>query len=277
MEELRTIIFVPTWKCNLNCSYCDYHTEPVNDEGYIMRCFDKKWKFGPELTAKEWLRHLSKLAPFHLEFTGGEPTVYSDFKELVANLPSGCTWAVTSNTLTVKVREIDLSRCKAWTASWHERKKDLFLENVRFLKDYGIVRITIVVTPDNFQQAVDDILYFAGVERIGVNVHPVLSMGFSWEKHSEMLAKIKALDQGGLIKYIEEVPLEWNPQHYAWCDAGSKYFALMPDGTVLRCYSALLWYGIIGHVSDFNPVYEIKKCDQDCVFHCDNKAKRFFG
>jgi len=276
-REQTTIIFVPTWRCNLSCSYCDYRTQEIKGDGdvsgYRMQCFGEEWEFGKEISWPAWLVYLNRFRPYHLELTGGEPTMYGQLADLLAHIPCDSSWAITSNTLN-DVRLFEPQNCKFWTASYHYKKREQFLKNMDWLKRRGFAcRVTMVMTPENADHMFSVMRDFRKLD-IMVNVHPVLKQGFSWAEHKELLAQARALHDGVWVNLVEEVPKEYKPRKYAGCNAGGKYFALMPDGTVLRCYSALLWRGREGHIGSYEPSARIRPCNQKCLFHCDDRAEK---
>ena len=67
----------------------------------------------------EWLAGLERFAPYHLELTGGEPSLYPGLAELLAGLHEGCAWSITSNLLTEAALRLPLEHCASFTASWH--------------------------------------------------------------------------------------------------------------------------------------------------------------
>lgn len=278
IRQKTEIIFVPTWQCNLSCSYCDYRTKAIRDDdgavtGYELKAFDQTWHFDQELSWPAWLVMLNRFRPYHLELTGGEPTIYRHLADLLAHIPCDSSWAVTSNTLT-DVRLFEPANCKFWTASYHYRKRDRFLKNMDWLKRRGFpCRVTLVMTPGNADHMFDVMKDFRSLDLM-VNIHPVLKEDFSWADHQDLLKKARALHDGVWVNLVEDVPKEFKPRSYSSCNAGGKYFALMPDGTVLRCYSALLWQGKAGHISDYEPSALIRPCNQKCLFHCDNRAEK---
>ena len=264
-------IFVPTWRCNLRCPYCDYRTQTLSRERDTeLRCFGQKWMFGPELSWRDWLTAFDRLGPMHLEITGGEPLMYSGLVNLTRYLRADSTWAITSNTL-LDVQGFVSDRNTAWTASYHYRQKNSFVDNVRKLQRKGFhVRVTLVFTPENAETCREAIELFAGRMRIGVNLHPVLKQGFDWrEGNMSIYEAFRTLDDDRMINFVEDVPVAWEPQHFSRCEAGGNYITLMPDGTVLRCYSALLGQEPIGHVSTFTPRVGMHACGKDCIFPCD--------
>lgn len=268
------IVWVPTWRCNLKCPYCDYRViQAENRAGYLLRTFDQEWEFGREFRWPEWIVCLNRFRPYHLELTGGEPLMYKDLPDLLAHVPADSSWAITSNTL-LDVRAFEPGNCKFWTASYHYHSRERFMENVDWLRRRGFpIRATLVLTPENHEQCFEEMLRFRQDE-VMVNVHPVLKQGFSWKDHPVLLDMARRLHDGIWVNFVEDVPKEWAPRKFRNCNAGGKYFALMPDGTVLRCYSALLWQGRAGHILNYEPSELFRPCGEDCMFHCDMRARK---
>ena len=270
--DKTTIIFVPTWMCNLRCSYCDYRTKKI-DTGYELKAFSETWHFGPEISWPGWLVYLNRFRPYHLELTGGEPTIYPHLEDLLAHIPCDSTWAITSNTLN-NVRLFEPKNCISWTASYHYHDRGKFLDNIQWLKQRGFpLRCTLVMTPENHDHMMSVIHDFRKAD-VQVNVHPVLKPGFSWDKYPELITEMRALHDGVWVNFIDAIPKQWDGDYYEKCDAGGKYFSVMPDGSVIRCYSAILWHGVMGHISDFEPNSQMRPCNKPCRFPCDERANK---
>ncbi len=267
------IIFIPTWQCNLRCSYCDYEIKEKTAAGYIYRAFDKFHEVKRELNWWEWLKHLERFEPFLLEMTGGEPLCYKDLDKLLLHLRLDCRWAITSNTLNREmIKRIPAYNCLAWTASYHYHSDKEFLDNLYILRHKKIVpRVTVVATPKNFDTAVGKIKMISS-EGYGVNIHPVLKMGFSWEKEMEKWDSLLNMADGRRIVFIKDISYKWTPQRYDYCLAGKNYFCLMPDGKVLRCYSQILTDKNLGYIWDFEPFNLMRPCDMGCMFPCDRQV-----
>jgi len=269
------IIFIPTWRCNLRCSYCDYEIKEKTAEGYIYRAFNRFHRVERELEWWEWIEHLERFEPFLLEMTGGEPLCYKDLDKLLLHLRLDCRWAITSNTLNREmIKKLPAYNCLAWTASYHYQKDKEFLDNLYILRHKRIIpRVTIVVTPENFNTAVEKIKMIDS-EGYGVNIHPVLKMGFSWEKDMDKWNELLGMADGKRIIFVRDISYRWTPQRYDYCHAGSNYFCLMPDGKVLRCYSQILTDKNLGYIWDFKPFKLMTPCDMECMFPCDRQVTK---
>lgn len=272
---MKKIIFVPTWRCQLKCAYCDYATRPIYaDEqtktpGYIAKIFDREETIDRELSADEWLKYLEPFRPYLLEMTGGEPTLYKEFPDLIQRLPSDCRWAITSNTLnTETIRNIDLTKNLQWTASYHYHSDVKFANLCNELRDAGVnVRITLVATPDNYETLIEKIEFFKALY-FDINIHPILKKSPVWIGHNDIWDKVQAIEG---VNVVKDIPPAWTEKSFSRCKAGSEYFALMPDGKAMRCMSKILSGETLGHIKDLAPAPEIenKKCNGKCVFPCD--------
>ncbi len=274
---MKKIIFMPTWRCNLQCAYCDYRLQKCDGDDYILNAFGKDLAIKKELTPEQWIKHLAKFDPFVLEMTGGEPTMYKGLPEVLNGLPFDSEWAMTSNTLlTDVINELPGHNCKDWTASYHFHNDDIFLNNIKTLRAKGIpVRITIVLTPDNLdilREKVRDFVF----QNIGVNIHPMLKQGFDWKDHREVWdAAIEFAALSPCVNIIKDISDAWVPERHEICPAGTdKYFVVMPDGSVVRCYSDILRYEPTENIETFVPAKENGPCGKECMFPCDKQIAR---
>ena len=136
-------------------------------------------------------------------------------------------------------------------------------------------RVTIVVTPENYENAFNKIKYFA--RDYGVNIHPVLKQDFSWEESGLMhiWREAEAIAAGTPnVTFIKTISNAWIAERYDRCQAGIDYFCLMPDGNVLRCYSHLLSGKSEGDIRDYTPPKAAQECHVDCMFPCDREIAR---
>lgn len=258
---MNKIIFIPTWRCQLKCSYCDYEFK----EGAI-NCFGRTIPVGKEKDYTDWLYALNKFSPFLLEMTGGEPTLYKDLPKLLSNLPGKCKWAVTSNTL-ADVSDYPANNCLCWTASYHYHSDEKFKENCYILKNKGIpLKITMVATPDNIDLLKRKIKEF---KHFLIHIHPLLKQDVNWDNYPEQWKQMQKLNRPGKVKVIDKIRPAWNVSRFEKCNAGGYYFLLFPDGKVYRCYSAILEQDNLGDVENYIPDCSMKECGYSCIFPCD--------
>ena len=281
---MNKIIFIPTWLCGMKCSYCDYEVKNIvrgtngRLAGYDLHAFGREHSFFAELSWDKWVKYLEPFAPYDLDITGGEPLNYPDVEHLLQHLEFRSKWSITSNTLSTEViKKLAFFNCKSWTASFHYREEERFTENLIYLLKHGAkVRVTLVLTPENEKEVLRYALKFQR-HCYGVNIHPLLQKGFTWEtpERKEIYNKYKELHDGKNIFFVDiKTNFEKYQKYYNCVAGGSKYFVALPDGKIWRCYSQILQEdnAFHGHISDFKIKENMTKCDiGTCVFPCDLK------
>lgn len=268
---MRKIIFVPTWKCQLACPYCDYTTrDREGRDGYTVKAFHKEFDIPQELSWYMWVKYLERFEPCLLEMTGGEPTMCGDLDKLLAHLNVNSKWAITSNSLNgTMIGKLPYHNCLAWTASYHFHSRDLFIANLRYIRSQGVnVRVTLVFTPENHKECMKAAIDFSTM--FGINLHPVLKQGFSWEAHRDIFDDFMSISDDKRIRFIGNIKDKWEPDRFETCTAGDDYFALMPDGSVKRCYSHILTDEKT-FIGGYEPNGDRRPCATDCCFPCDKE------
>lgn len=269
---MNNFLFFPTMRCNLKCSYCHFKVD-LQDGAYTWAGYGKEHVIEKEVSAEEMILFLSPFAPYHVEMTGGEPTIWRDFKKFVSMIPHGSTWAVTSNTLG-NVAEIDFSKCKSWTASWHGVNFDKFMDNVKSIKGrYPFISVSIVIQKEKFLEGLNSVFLFAS-QGIRPNVLRELNPGVDWRgtKEWELLSNIKKC---GVNVVEEDIPPSFDFEKGYACEGGVSYFAVMPDGTLYRCYSDAMRNQPIGTIHGFERETELYECKKECLgCAMDHKARR---
>ena len=124
-----TIGILPTYKCNLDCSYCS------NKFGRVGNKFDSI-----EITPDDWYRLLKnfpvKIRELHI--TGGEPFIYKDIQELILKLlPLGFHISLNTNLLIRRDLSMVESDKFRITGTLHNQKNvDKFYSNVDFYRQW---------------------------------------------------------------------------------------------------------------------------------------------
>lgn len=262
----NTVLFFPTMRCQLKCAYCHFTTDarriPYEWEGY-----GEKHVVEREITAREALDGLAFLAPYTIEFTGGEPLLWEGFREFVAGMPDGSDWAITSNTLE-PVKDIDLSRCSFWTASWHH-DSERFQENVMYLKaklQPGSVTVSFVVRKET-----DDIRTKCAAAQVWManglrpNILREMNPGVFWGGSEEWkyLLSLRAL-RWNVVE--DEIPESYEFSSGYLCEGGHNYIAVMPDGQAYRCYSDAMNGSALGRIGSPFPMRDSPAaCNRPCL------------
>ncbi len=278
------IVLNPTWRCDLadKVGKCPYCPNLVSEDGKRVEFY---WGLGTnevkaEATVKQWLSFFSKLPPSFIDICGGEPLYWSGLPELVEGLPKGFTWGITSNCFAPDViKNLDLTRCKSWTASFHPYaigKADYgnrFFESLRILVYRHIdTRVTIMGFPGNLDWLPFWVEAFKGWN-FRASVQPYESPKYAWGDHPDKLAALMEL-KGQISK--ERFPIWDTSPSNKLCLAGFDYIMTAPDGAVYRCNMALISGAkSMGSIFDA-PGFLLKEpslCELACSSSCDRERR----
>ena len=264
---MNKILFFHT-KCNIVCSYCHFDFKKDCFTGY-----GKVHPYGKDMDYKEILKGLEQFAPYHIEFTGGEPTIYSGFRDLVDNIPNGCTWAITSNTVT-NIDNINLSKCISWTASYHDVSQEIFIKNVIKLSKECPTSVSVVIPFDDVDKNLMDANRLRVVTGCRVNILRELNIDVDWENTKE-LEKVRSMPRSLFNVVEDDIPIKYEFEKGFVCSGGSDYICLMSDGQVFSCYSNLMNSKKLGTIDSFKKVEGDRKCYDECLGCAeDHKARK---
>jgi len=263
------MIWVPTWRCNRRCTYCNYNYK----EGKCI-AFDREIP-AAELPPDKWIEFFRAHPEIrHLELTGGEPTLYQCLPDVLAALPDGMTWAITTNLLPKAVTKLPLDKCTCITASYHYTEDDTFFRHAKALKKKGKTpRVTIVITPENIDTAPDTIAMIRS-KGLHVNLHPLLTPGWRWDNAS--WSRIRSWDDKPTVFLVDEITQGWEEgPRFDTCHLGTvDYAALGPGGEIYTCYGYLVQNMPMGHIScTFEMSPRVRPCFLQCEFPCDAQAR----
>jgi organic radical activating enzyme len=126
-----TLNISPTFNCNFNCHYC-----AVNSEQGV------KIKDVVQLTATEWINFIDtfpvKVA--EVQISGGEPTLYKDFVQLINGLLDRKYFVFVFTNLSQPhiLMQLNKSNRLIINPTFHNNQitKERFIENYMMLKDY---------------------------------------------------------------------------------------------------------------------------------------------
>lgn len=270
MENIPAIRF--TWlihyACNYSCSYCFYY------EGSGWEILKERNLY---LTTAEWLKHWKNLFDKYgrcaIIITGGEPSIYPDFLNLINELskihyPINISSNI-SNDLDGFVKKIDPQRVSL-SASFQPQFEDLdrFLEKLQFLRQHKFDGCVNLVAYPPFLKDIDyyrkrftaidknlEIIPFRGIHK---------EQAYPWSYSDEELKLI-----GTKRSWLQRIRKKNKP-----CSAGKTSVLLLPDGTVVRC-GQVFYKHIIGNF--FDPDFRLLKqslpcaaevcpCDEDIVW-----------
>lgn len=269
---MNNVLFFPTMRCNLKCSYCHFKVENC-EGGYEWEGYGKNHRIEKEIGVEDIMNFLYPLRPYHVEFSGGEPTLWKGFKEFTKKIHAGCTWAVTSNTLG-NVDGIDFQNCKSWSASYHGVNEEKFFENLlKIKKDFQFISVNFVIEKDKIFSNIKKVFRYAA-EGFRPNLLRELNPGVDWRGSEEwqLLADMKKC---GLHVVEDDIPPSFDFEKGYTCEGGQKYFAVMPDGKVYRCYSDAMRGEPIGDTKYFESQSGLYSCYKECLgCAMDHKARK---
>ena len=254
---MNKILFFHT-KCNIVCDYCHFDFDKDFFTGY-----GKAHGFKEPLDYKEILAGLEQFRPYHIEFTGGEPTIYKGFRDLVANIPDDCQWAITSNILT-NIDNIDMSKCIAWTASWHNKQKDKFMDNILKLNKYPFVSVSVVIPFNRVKEALQDANMIRAKAGVRVNLLRELNVNVDWTDTPE-LAQLRSMPRGLFNVVEDDIPIKYEFEKGFVCSGGSDYIGLQSDGSVFSCYSNMMNNKKLGDIGTYEKSEGDSKCYDECL------------
>ncbi len=260
---MNIFLVFPTMRCQLQCPYCHF-AWAREKEGYKWSGYGIEHTIGEEMKVADLLKALAPFAPYHVEFSGGEPLLWDGFEEFVAGVPDGSQWAITSNSLLSKTRTVDLKRCTNWTASYHEVQLDKFVDNLIAIRDrMPHVSISQVVRKDSVDECLAKAELFSAL-CFQPNLLRELNPGVSWEGTPEW-EKLKASREYGYNVVEDDIPPEYKFDAGYLCEGGHNYFAIMPDGKVYKCYSEAMHENPIGTIHDLKPATAPADCWAECL------------
>ena len=240
-----------TYKCNLKCKHC-----------YIEGGLDRKEVMNFE-RAIELLNGLHKYGVSVIEFTGGEPTLYDGFNDLLIHATElfDFVWVVTNGTLlteqtleTLSKRpdkiaiQVDLHGSDADYVDWFTGSSGVFDREVRAIQEISktgiMLRVVMVVTPFSLAQMRSTATLAKNLGATTFGLSPIIPQGrgsdvsllfteqdlVDYENHMKDLS----LEFGNFIFHLEESPftLAASQNH---CGAGARSITITPSGDVKIC------------------------------------------
>ena len=211
------------------------------------------------------------------DFTGGEPTLYEHFPELLNLVKPYSIWAVTSNSLLRKqIDKLDFERCCSWTASWHpgaNKPIDQFIDNIKFVQSHKIYTSVTIVLHESTKLVIKDDLKRLQDAGFPTQIHLFLSEGWSLNDASQELKDVyedlKQMNKAPAEGWSGSAPGLLNPRD---CIAGYKSATVSSDGFVYSCYRHLMVENAppIGRWGTWKPSNDLTRdCTWDCNFACD--------
>ena len=255
------------YECNFRCPYC-----------FVWRdASDKDLKLSVEEWIKIWDRINDKYGKCIINISGGEPSLYPGFFDIIKYLSKNNICVICTNFSWDPKKLIpgNQDNLKIF-ATFHPAcmKFDEFYNKVKFAKDY-LDNDTVAYVA--YKKQIENIPYYRKeLEKIGVKlqIHPLRDEGFDIEKD-----QIKKTDVSKGQKIINDSDDEQmildntsNKDEYRlglkspkgkMCRSGKDYICVWPDGTVNRCTRCR--DEVIGNITDKNFKFldNITICNKD--------------
>lgn len=273
--------------CNYRCGYCFWSHETLGSK--MTGLPDAAaWVDAFHGTGKVWLLHM----------TGGEPSLYPDFVTLCERLAERHYLSINSNLSRPSIAEmasrVDPSRISLVHAALHPDQRirragwDAFSRNIEALAAHGhAVLISVVATPVALAK-------FETIARLceplGLRPVPKLLRGFHQGRRypasytAEERDAFRSASRWAREGYREfaasraELPTVWPLHDDEWldrshdfrgsdCDAGLRFVAIHPDGSVFRCGSRTSQGNLLR--GDFRQRDAASPCDDSyCFYFC---------
>jgi MoaA/NifB/PqqE/SkfB family radical SAM enzyme len=240
-----------SYKCNYKCSYCSFWKKEEEGINYGVR----KWE-------EIWNGIFDKYGSGHIRFSGGEPSIYPEFIELLEALSKKHTLEISTN-LTfdidkffekVKPENIMIS------SSFHPEFIELeaFLEKASLVKKKGYdLSITYVAYPSHLQTLQETKIK---VEKKGIKF---IIQQFSGKFQGRIYPEEYSETERDFLNKIVNNSLHQaaNVRIYNWkakkretkgrlCRMGQMYAKVFPDGRVYRCCASKTKF--LGNLLDKN-------------------------
>ena len=255
-----------TNKCNMNCGYCFYRNEFIENDNYN---FDTLIRFLDETTESTY------------GITGGEPLLYNNIEKLTAILSKKGKVILFTNGMLLKkynkmiidnnvIVQVSLDSIGEQISN-HHLYKSLIVEEILKLKNQGTrVVISYTITRDNISNA-HDIFTYARANDIELSIG---LLGFCPEKEIQL----------SQIKKVEEIYLENNDILHSYmvdmfygdkkkypsvCRNSKENLFIDYDGKIYDCYHARRFLGTIN--DSYDEVVRKQK-NIKCEYNCFNPA-----
>lgn len=276
--NITHVVFNPTFGCNYRCPYCSVFSREYR---YYPRESEHSWE--------EWVEAFDRFPPALINISGGEPFYYRDLVQLIANMPPKHTIIGISTNLSLPFNELADISSKNFTitASFHPHMtdKEPFAARVLKVKEYGIrVKVEVVAYPGILPHIPELKAYFEKELKVAFTADPDVDPSRRYSEEEARLIK-EYMKKGIIISGIRRAGYEFDDYSLKQCKAGSKYFAIMPNGDVYTCMAGFSFYTVepynklnitneefrLGNLFDgsFKPLSQLKICSLPCSGACD--------
>jgi len=274
-KNLVSITWIPLWKCNFKCSYCDSPTktnalefQPLEK---IIDVFDNFIKIVKEENNR-----------VEITLSGGEPSIYPNFFDIIKYLTTVCDLVSICTNLSFDSKKFfnmfkNVADKISINPTFHPgcMKIEDFIYNLKNIKPFIFNKNNVNLVADQYNiKEVDNIV--KEINNIGIKVN-ILTFKYFTDKikknenleqrkydNLEVLNSKKEIDkikeskekQGlSLSEYEAGVKSSFGKR----CLAGYKYIQIFPNGNIKRCTIDKTYLGNIFD-KDFHLYNEPHKC-----------------
>ena len=213
-QDLFTVSWILGRFCNYNCSYCWPYARSDKPDHYDLSVYKQT------IDNIKYQAQLNGFKNFHFSFSGGEPTAYKYFGELIEYYCSDTAPEYQSIHMTT-----NLSPGSKWWARWLEATKTLQRRSItasyhaefakeqefgdkclQLMNDGVFVTINQVMVPEQFDELYERLQRFAD-RGINVTLKPQSDPTASFVVHGYTQEQIHRMQQG--------FPQQWNGEQLA--------------------------------------------------------------
>lgn len=221
---LPQIMLHPTFACNYRCSYCSYKHVPVS----LMK---SKLIY---IENKVWIRLFNKFPPSLISISGGEPLMYKDLDKLLLGLSKRHLISQIVTNISANIESLIRAKKAGFRilASFHPEMTSLevFGRNANILKKEGFnIIVSCVGTDTNLSKGSFYKEYFEKKLKLPFRVDAFVGPD---EKCDENIQTNFPVHGKNYILNNDN----FNNYDRKKCLGGSKYFLVLPDASVYRCY-----------------------------------------
>ena len=255
-KEYTTVSFAITERCNFRCSYCMQAHSDERDtltDKYPVEEIVDHFRYLQENSGKK----------LYVWLTGGEPSLVTNFGELVRGLTGYMDIELETNLCTKYIKDFaenaDPKRVGQVVASYHgetidknERLRKLYFENFRLLMERVFTVVCkIIALPEEIphlkdkvawlkRQLPDEAIIFVHTlisGEIGPKEHPTSYLYLYTEEEKRILQEVMQVRRVELFDYINGAGYFQGMK----CDAGRGIIVIDKNGDAFRCWSNTIY------------------------------------
>ena len=266
------ITWLPLWKCNFKCPYCNGWKDTNALEFQPLNTLIGIW---------DNLFEKIKSSEFKIELiiSGGEPTIYPNFFELLKYFITKVSKVHVCTNLSFNASEFLSLKIPIDKVSLHSTfhpaciSIDNFTNNLTLTKEYINNPVNFVANQDNLKNQKE---FVKKIQDCGLAASPLFLKCFG-EQPKKNTARLNLLNSEEEIKIIKEIRKEQNLQLSDYessekfplgkkCLAGYHALYIMPNGNIQKCSVDSTYLGNIFD-SDLNMYTEPQICKQKICPH----------